>query len=192
MELKGIELNTLIDQQLALHFGDEYNNVTNQATRFVKNIVRKPWWGSNRDMLLNNEGGLPGMRLSALVSIVEKEDITDGLKAYGKYLRSEYAPDKNVNLPLEVDVHVNKTVTDSHPLGVSSDWSGNDLQSLYGAVQEMALSPREHEFFTTFSSVRDVRETSSLLGLTYKEGHRIYNRVKMRGNYKVEAGLITL
>lgn len=183
-------MNTIIQQQLEEHYGDEYKTVVQQATRFCKAVVAKPWWGENRAMLINNEGGIPGMRLSALVSIVEKEDITAGLKAYGRYLRSEYAADsQHLSLEaLEIDLYVNKT--DHLDSLMESDLDRTesfDLQSLYGLLEKMNLSPGEREFFQTYSSVRDVQETSALCGMTMDDGFRVYDRVKHRASYLVKA-----
>ena len=80
----------ILEQQLHLHFGESYPEVKKQTAAFCITVIHKPWWGENLPVLLNNEGGMHGMRTHALMRIIEKEDITLGLKDYGNYLYSEY------------------------------------------------------------------------------------------------------
>lgn len=192
-------MNTLIDEQLMLHFGDEYRNVVSQATRFCKTVVNKPWFGENRSMLLSNEGGMPGMRRQALLSIIEKEDIIpDGLKAYGLYLRNEYGIDKTEHLvPLE-DIGTatrSREPDDLQPVGLPSESPVESLQTLYGLLNsktqlpvenvsqiltEILHSDDERELFTAYASVQDVQEAAALCAINIDDAWRIYSRVKMR------------
>ena len=170
----------LIDEQLQLHFGDEYRNVVSQTVRFCKTIINKPWWGENRPVLLANEGGLVGMRRTALCSIIEKGDIETGLKAYGSYLCSEYKPNHSISLEIDFPSTIE---TETETLLVSDSHSSeSSLQSLYGLLHNCLRTDLEAQFFHAYASVKDVREAASLCGLNEDAGWRLYARVKRRAD----------
>ena len=190
-------MNTIIQQQLELHFGDTYPNVVSQTVRFCKTVVDKPWWGQNRNVLLNNEGGMSGMRTHALTYIIELEDITLGLKAYGKYLRSEYGLEKPT--PLEDIGEFRIEMRDEpEPFG-GSDSRGSETPSVSirftlenftfeepfssPLLRKINLTTRETEFFQVYASVSDVKETCALMAISEAEGWRIWMRVKNRATY---------
>ena len=176
----------ILEQQIQLHFGEQYAEVVSQTDRFCKYLIAKPWWGQNRKTLLNNEGGLKGMRWQALTHIIEKGDnITIGLKDYGNYLRAEYGKEYHV-LPLNEGIVslIEKTEEPSFQTFLSDDGSSEgDLQSLWKTLEKIALTRAEAEFFQIYASINDVKETCALLSISFKDGHRIFDRVRHRATY---------
>jgi hypothetical protein len=186
-----------------------------QSRKFCYTVINKPWWGKNLPALLNNEGGLPGMKVHALMSIIEhritpiidKEDIVVGLKAYGRYLRQEYGSSKLSILPLDEKTISHFRISEGglvQPFGEAVPPSQERLYSLYetldakktippgqdvsasenkylgDVLRYLTLTVEELEFFRYYTSVKDITEASALMGLSYKEGFRIYDRVKHR------------
>ena len=172
----------IINQQLELHFGDNYASVDKQARKYCNSLLVRPWWGANRETLIGNEGGPQGMRLSAMLFIIEHEDnIETGLKAYGSSLRLEYGSDKQKTISLDPEIEVSPT--EVHEGGEDSLESHSS--DAFGQVSG-SLSSLEKDFFSTLASVKDIRETSSLLGISYKEGRKVYQRVTMRGKRRLQ------
>ena len=178
----------ILEQQIELHFGEQYVKVVSQTDRFCKYLIAKPWWGQNRQTLLTNEGGLKGMRWQALTYIIEKDDnITIGLKDYGNYLRAEYGKEYHA-LPLEEHIVSLKEKTDepSYQTFLSDDGSPSDaLQSLWKLLEKIALTRDEAEFFQIYASIQDVKETCELLSISLKDGRRIFDRVRHRATYRL-------
>ncbi len=84
-------LYVIIDQQIELYFGDDYDRILNHTRKFVKtNYQQLIIWGANKDQILDNEGGRRGLLRKALCYIIEEGDEGNGLRAYGKYLAHEY------------------------------------------------------------------------------------------------------
>jgi len=174
-------MNELRTQQLLLHFGDDYPSVVAQATRYCNTLINKPWWGPNRKVLLTNEGGVAGMRLNSLMYVIELEDIRLGLHAYGQYLRSEYGSDKLLTLE-----YSSVPEEDPNPLGGEGSLAGvHPLDGLLHVLR--GLSALEEDFWATYASIKDVKETSSLLGISEKDGYRIWRRVKGRASRAVKS-----
>ena len=173
----------LINEQLELHFGDNYPSVAKQANKYVNSLLSRPWWGANRETLIGNEGGPQGMRLNAMLSVIEHEDdIETGLKAYGSSLRLEYGSDKRLDVPLDPEIEDSPTEEGERP--ANSSLESHSLDGLGDIIRP--LSAIEEDFFTTFASVKDIQETSSLLGISYNEGRKVYQRVTMRGKRRLQ------
>ena len=171
---------SIIKQQLELHFGDDYASVDKQARKYVNSLLARPWWGANRETLIGNEGGPQGMRLNAMLFIIEHEDdIETGLRAYGSSLRLEYGSDKLLDLPLVIEI----SPTEEGERRADS-LESHSLDGLSDIIRP--LSAIEEDFFTTFASVKDIQETSSLLGISYKEGRKVYKRVWARGQRRLQ------
>ena len=200
--------NALIVEQLELHFGENYADTTLQATKFCATIIGKPWW-RNRQTLLNNEGGLSGMRLTALMAIAEKEDIGVGLKAYGRYLRQEYGTTRTVlvslneesvafhdleskKIPLDDELEYGnpfkiETRDEPEAFEASDSRSLTDLQSQYALVSVLeGLTDLEHELFSAYASTKDLKESSALCGMTYNEGKMVWRNVHKRAKRAVQ------
>ncbi len=170
----------IIYQQLALHFGDNYPSVSKQARKYCNSLLARPWWGTNRETMIGNEGGPQGMRLNAMLSIIEHEDtIETGLRAYGSSLRLEYGSDKMQDLPLEIEI--SPTEEGERP---ADSLESHSLDGLSDTI--LPLEGIELDFFTTFASIKDIQETSSLLGISYNEGRKVYQRVTMRGKRRLQ------
>lgn len=196
-------MNTnLLTQQYQLHFNTDYDLVVSQTVKFIKTVINKPWWGENRSVMLTNEGGMNGMRDTALSHIIEVGEITKGLKAYGNYLRREYGADKVTPISLEILLCVNGEESElddtfdsdftesrsvgTQPLAGVSSYSQYDLLHAVSPtrddsrLEDLQLSPIEREFFETYASVKDIREASALCGISEAEGYRVWRRVKGR------------
>jgi len=177
---------SIIEQQLKNHFGDEFADVNKQSIKFIQHLLSKPWFGDNKVAMIANEGGPSNMAVQALYSIIEHEDqVKDGLKAYSTRLRSEYGSDKQLDLPLDDEIEYTSAETEEEgqPVGLPS----GALQSSDGAGDVIeTLSALERDFFSTLASVKDIRETSSLLGISYKEGRKVYQRVHNRGTRRLQ------
>ena len=172
----------IIEQQIELHFGDEFPSVDKQARRYCQSLLGRPWWGPNSGVMISNEGGKQGMWISALASIIEhKDDVETGLKAYGLRLRAEYGSDKLQDLPLNVEIEVPLTKVRERDADLSRS---HTLDGLGDTI--LPLSGIELDFFTTFASIKDIQETSSLLGISYNEGRKVYQRVTMRGKRRLQ------
>ena len=170
---------SITNQQLELHFGDDYASVDKQARRYCQSLLGRPWWGSNRSTMIGNEGGPSGMRINALMSIIEHEDVETGLRAYGSRLRLEYGSDKMQDIPLDTEI----SPTEEGERRADS-LESHSLDGLSDIIRP--LSAIEEDFFTTFASVKDIQETSSLLGISYTEGRKVYQRVTMRGKRRLQ------
>lgn len=188
----------IIEQQLQLHFGDTYLNVSQQAGRFCNYLISRPWWGENRPALITNEGGLDGMRRAAMCSIIEMDNhITAGLKAYSNRLRKEYSTN---TLPLDdiseqmlfrIDLSLGTEIGRLETRDVSSSdhlsgggsnyrlWDLFDNPRSEGFVN-FKLTEIELEFFRAYESVQDIREASALVGIHHKDGKRLFDRVRVR------------
>jgi len=173
---------SIIEQQLKLHFGDQYPSVEKQAKKYVNSLLARPWWGANREAMIGNEGGPAGMRVNAMLSVIEYEDdIEPGLRAYGSSLRLEYGSDKLQTVGLDERIEVTPTGEGEAPA------DSLESHSLDGDGEEiLPLTDHERDFFSTLASVKDIRETSSLLGITYSEGRKVYQRVKYRARSRLQ------
>lgn len=215
--------NKLVVEQLRLHFGEEYVNIASQTRKFCTTILNKPWWGRNRASLLGNEGGYSGIELNAMMSIIEHQDNSDcpygspiadpkdivvGLKAYGRYLRSQYGSEILSTLPLLDELeYTSPKIGGEHPLptigegcplvplGTHSLYESSDAEKTIVPGQDVltpknkysdnvlryiTMSGEELQFFGYYANVLDVREASGLMGISYNEGLRMHNRVKHR------------
>ncbi len=173
---------SIVNQQLELHFGDNYASVDKQARKYVNSLLSRPWWGANREALIGNEGGPQGMRLNAILSIIEHEDdIETGLRAYGSSLRLEYGSDKQTTIPLDEGIEISPTGEGEPRADSLESHSPDGLGDII-----LPLTDTEMDFFTTFASVKDIQETSSLLGISYSEGRKVYKRVWARGKRRLQ------
>jgi len=135
----------IIKQQLELHFGDNYSSVYKQAKKYCSSLLSRPWWGANRETLIGNEGGPQGMRLNAMLFIIEHEDdIETGLRAYGSSLRLEYGSDKRLDILLDPEIEVPPT-GEGEPRADSLE--SHSLDGLSDIIRP--LSAIEEDFFTT-------------------------------------------
>ena len=82
-------MNTIIEQQLELEFGDDYPNLKANTTSYVKGLIGKPWWLDRRS-LIASEGPLENMVTDCLCRILEEGDRIRGFKAYTAYLSKFY------------------------------------------------------------------------------------------------------
>jgi hypothetical protein len=149
------------------------------------------------------------MKVHAIMSIISVEDIKLGLKAYGKYLREEYGSNKHELLPFDDALEhsfpqVRGGVSPSNTLGVSGAAPWRGLHPLYvsldaqkdivpgqdvsppenkysgDVLRYLTLTGEELEFFRYYTSVKDIKEASALMGIGHDEGFRIFDRVKHR------------
>ncbi len=178
---------SIINQQLELHFGAEYSSVAKQARKYVSYLLGRPWWGPNREAMIGNEGGPQGMRLNAMFSIIEHEDTIEiGLKAYSSSLRLEYGSDKNADVSLDTGTYNSQITIEISPTGEepADSLESHSPDGLGDVI--LPLEGIELDFFTTFASIKDIQETSSLLGISYNEGRKVYQRVTMRGKRRLQ------
>lgn len=81
--------DTIIQQQLQLHFGEEFNTVYAKTRSYVKGLIGKSWWVDRR-ALLSSEGPLSRMVEDCLSHVIDKGDTILGYRAYTSYLSSLY------------------------------------------------------------------------------------------------------
>ncbi len=185
---EGCNKMSITEQQLELHFGDDYPDVRKQSAKFVQRLLSRSWFGNNRQAMLENEGGSSNMAIQALMSIIEHNgEIREGLNAYSNRLTLEYGSKKLTDLPLNDDLEHTSRETRPAPFPVGEELGSKEPSSL-GSDGDvfLPLTDTEIDFFSTLASVKDIRETSSLLGITYKEGRKVYQRVTMRGKRRLQ------
>lgn len=81
--------DTIMRQQLELHFGDEFPTVYANTRSYIKGLIAKPWW-VDRMAMINSEGPLPRMVEDALCHIIDKGEKKLGWASYTSYLSSFY------------------------------------------------------------------------------------------------------
>jgi hypothetical protein len=82
-------MQTIMLQQLELHFGEEFQTLYNNTRSYVKSLISRPWW-VDRKALIDSEGPLSRMVEDCLARVVEKGDKQEGWQSYTSYLSSMY------------------------------------------------------------------------------------------------------
>ena len=179
---------SITEQQLELHFGEDYADVKKQSVKFIQRLLSRSWFGNNKQAMLENEGGSSNMAIQALMSIIECDgEIREGLRAYSNRLTLEYGSKKLTDIPLNDDLDYTLPEAKDALGPVRPELSSEELHSLGRASDIiLPLTDIEKDFFTTLASVKDIQETSSLLGISYTEGRKVYQRVTMRGKRRLQ------
>lgn len=83
-------MQTIMLQQLELHFGDEFQERYNKAKSYVKGLIGKGWW-VDKSAMLGSEGPLSRMVEDCLSHVIEKDDdVIAGYQSYTSYLTKLY------------------------------------------------------------------------------------------------------
>jgi len=83
---------TIIEQQVRLELGENYDRYVVRAQRFLKTRLNSPQLAGSKQRILNNEGDgkFDQVVQQLLLTIVEKGDINSAFDSYGQYLEAEY------------------------------------------------------------------------------------------------------
>jgi hypothetical protein len=187
----------IIQQQILLHFGDDYHIVLEQARKYVaisyRNMLR---WGANRNQLLDNEGGRVGLLTTALLTIIEVGEVADGLKRFSNRLATEYLNGQHAKWEtLEIledmllagkDGGTGRSYGDPSALPQEgyTPLDVTDNESQLPPLDEIIRTGEELELYTILASVPDLREAAALMGVTYDHAKTLNNRVGQRLRYR--------
>lgn len=161
---------SIIEQQLKLHYGEDYGEVRHATEKFMSRLLgRRAWWGDNRENLIAAEGGYRNMVNTALAWQVEHDDRTEGLRAYSRFLQREYAMHRQDDGSRNTAHHTNwvgipesyEYIPQAEERNVDHP-GGDGLPSLDGihslvrdgpVMQEIIRTPQELEVIETLASV---------------------------------------
>lgn len=192
-------MKNIMEQQLELHFGDEFVETREHAAAFITALIHRNWWMDNRDMLVDGEGGIPAMINTALCWIIQKGDRSEGLESYSRFLLAEYSPHLNRTgsrsgpnhtnwLPIEAVSEDSITAPDGDTtleslLGDSSGVLSNPLHRVVSHSTDTLFRDSEEEaLFETMASVggNSAAIAGKLLGMDPYHTRLVYKRVRER------------
>ena len=197
----------ILDQQIVLHFGEEYDATLASVLKYTKTILNRPPLAAQKYRIFNCEGGGGNLSRLALSYIIEKDDVDDGLDAFSTYLDEEYSSSNNrakthhtkwVGLEDNLATASNVMAAEAalEPFRVPAAAPSGGLQPLRPhGVKQVLFNEEETELYTTLASLNyqpgigrrgrqksygKLQEAFDLLGLSREDGQRIYRRVKAR------------
>ena len=187
-------MNELLDEQIRLHFGDDYDYTIWRANQYLgqlkKNHVK---WGKNLMQLINNEG--VDIVSTMLCYVIEVGDLEDGLTRWARDISHEYINgahnkwvpffDGRENLilpPIERQIMQPGSLLEPDAQARSSERlhlsSSGDL-----AEESFLKSDEERELYQVLASVKSHKEAAKLLDWPLEKVKRIYKRVHRRQRY---------
>lgn len=187
----------ILDQQIEIHFGEEYDATLASVLKYTKTILNSPPLMAQKYRIFNCEGGGANLSRLALSFIIEKGDVNNGLRAFSSYLNNEYSSSNNrakthhtkwsfladYDDPPQQEGSNAKVEEVTEPFRVPVTPSG-DLQSLRPHVgQSLHLILQDDE-------ERDLYNTLS--SLNYVVGNRKVGRQRSYGKLKEAFELIGL
>lgn len=200
----------IIDQQLELHFGEDYEVVKGRANKYVHSVMSSTWLKrSEKNRASRVEGGIPGLRRLALLYIIEAEDDIDrGLSDFGNYVAREYGSTNrrsgdalNVSLKpftkgapvtagawmlqdieeaLSVDQPDEPLVGSPASISEALTERDDDVIQIPQDLEHFLREDKEKIFFQTIGDVGSIAEAIRLLGWDKKEAMRMWHRVHAR------------
>lgn len=187
---------SIVQQQIELHFGDEYPTVESQAKRFVSTVYRRynGWSKGGGEELLRGEGGMEGAMLGALATIIEVGDVREGLERWAKRMSQQYTNNHERTFAgLNDATDIPSLVVEEggeHPLG---DAPATPLPGLHplrvgGEIRRRAsggltvdeMIAEETDFCETLISTHSLTETAEFMGIPYERAKSIKARIKYR------------
>lgn len=190
----------LLEEQLRLHFGEDYENMLQRSRSFLKAFFRSllRWGGVPLlNKVVNGEGGRPFLPFRVLLFVVETDDdFSEGVKAFMKYVGKEYV---NVQDHLSYET---LTVSDLNigqlkrrrgvegepllggsPLGGETSSLSFHSRNEHGdanALNDILRTAEEWETLQTVASCGSTAEAARLLGEPYRTVRRTVQRVQAR------------
>jgi len=186
-------MNELLEEQLKLHFKDNYEETLRRAKAYLGSVkLNHTKWGGNVGRLINNEG--TDVLNTMLCYIVEAGDITQGLQLWGKDISDEYI-NGNHNKWVTFGPISDKLYSSPSPL---AGMVGDLASPPFGGVQHLEYtfnpatddflkSDEERELYQVLANVSSHLEAAELLNWDIKRVKRIYKRVHYRRRYATDA-----
>jgi hypothetical protein len=168
-------------QSLELHFGDDYAQVWEETSNWIKIIRSRPQWWVDVRQLIASEGSVADMTEQAMYSIIEVGDAEGGRKAYLARLSKEYGSKaaahmrKRIDLPDFAFEHTSIFAV-SDTLEVSSQVQN---QAVPPEV-EKALSDKEKEFIVAWKRMGIKEAGEALFGWDKETSFKKYSQLVRR------------
>lgn len=194
----------LIDEQIKLELGEDYNKALDRARKFIAaTCANYKRWGL-LPRLLDNEGGRAGVLRNCLLTIIEVGEIERGLERWASRLAQEYVngrhnewdpikgnPNLGYSSPEDAGIRgIGERSTNS--FGSSLEPSGEGSRKLpeYAPDDETPLARiikthEEYELYNALASVHHLKEAAELIGMPYSRAKKLNNRVWQRVRYHV-------
>lgn len=158
-------------EALELHFGEETSEVYARTRSYVKGLIGKGWWVSQKQ-LLQNEGPLDAMVYDCLMYIIEHGGMVEGYKAYTQYLAKEYGTSQVRNMR-----HADIDVLRYTPATAAPPSLGTDTAVEPDVHVPEWLAKEEAEFLSLYKHV-GMSEAVEHLDMDLEAGWREYRRIK--------------
>jgi hypothetical protein len=179
---------SILEQQLELHFGDEYEENRRRAEHYVKYLISRPWW-VDKQAMLNNEGPLYSMVNHCLLYIIEKGSVGDGHGAYATFLAEQYGTSIKANHATTLNDGTSMDTVRWSSIGLTeTDSTSAALSGLTPYKRELVeqplktlkvqLYPRHKEFLEVYAKVGNVQEAGNLLGLSEASAWSLYRNAR--------------
>lgn len=186
----------ILNQQLELELGDQYEEAHHRSLKNIKTVLRKPWIAPHRFRIMDNEGGGGALLRRSLCFIIEAGDITKGLNNFNKYLDREYQSSSN-----RTNVHHSKWVYIEDDPTVAECDLGDPEADLFGSVRSadrsepnntqsahsfnklynLLQTEAERDFFQALGNLNgSIVEAAKACHLDLDHARRIYFRIKNR------------
>lgn len=179
----------ILDQQIKLELGDEYEVINRRTLSFIKTILNRMPLAPVKMQIMSNEGGGGGLRRVALSHIIEKGDVDEGLDAFASYLNGEYSTSNNRSAVhhtkwerSSVEARGRFTAPDVvFDESASSADSSDALTHSAHSLNKFLKTNEELSFFTALGDCNNsIVEAAKAVGISLAEARRIYFRVKQR------------
>lgn len=194
-------MRSIIDQQIELHFGDEYKPTIVETRKYIAacfNNIRK--WGGDTQAILDSEGGRKNILRTALATIIEVGTISEGLERWSKRLTNEYVNSTHLKkcVPLELEKTSSPFNESYHSaeagsgtvhssFGDGSPHSRSATTLLYGGDEDrpgLLRGDEEKELFGALAQLpHSDTEVADLLGWPIKRVKTVKARVVQRARY---------
>lgn len=176
---------TIMLQQLKLHFGDEFREIYNNTKSYVKGLIGRQSWWKDSWALVQSEGPLSRMVEDCLSYIIDEGDKEKGWKAYTSYLSKFYGTTGESS-------HIgNKTPFNVSPfwttLGEWSNPSASPLSDTTGVEEHVSNSEEsvtydlfeedEADFIAVYSTM-GAAAAAEEFGMTQEQARTRRNTIK--------------
>ena len=198
-------MNELLDEQVKLYFGDDYERVVERAKQYFGQTKKNhALWGRSVLQLINNEG--VDIINTILCSVIEVDDLEEGLNRWAKAISAEYingSHNKWLSLNTGISEYeydenwliqydkvpplkggkVNASLSGIHPL------SGGDIAAANAG--DFLKTDEERELYQVLAHIKSHKEAAKLLGWDLKKVKKIYQRVHYRQRYATDSDFRT-
>ena len=194
-------MNELLDEQIRLHFGDDYDSVTKRANQYLGQLKKNHLsWGRSLKQLINNEG--VDIISTMLCYVIEVGDLEDGLTRWARDISAEYINGAHNKWVPFVEGRANRgrrkgqegfsrldQLLDHPPIErreMQPDSLSERLHlSSSGdlAQADFLKTSEERELYQVLASVKSHKDAANYLNWSLEKVKRIYKRVHRRQRY---------